>query len=447
MVDVFKNEMINTGFSGNLEASHLPEAAKEHIRQICNVYGIEGVNQWIMMPNASYGNRHNSPPTGAVVVFEKNAPFLPEAFAKNDFMTGGTALILIKGCKDRSQQLNEAYIQRVSKNLTRKMRELEENRTQSEISLAILDQKKLIGKDLGPWEPSLGGEGSYIGVVKGVEQTDSNRIEKFYLVVRSSAKAISRGLCDWLNNNKLGVSTSSNATTVSTSISAKDFTESIHASFAENAGRRNRKRLLALAAEIMGVHIDTRTDTAAYINENNNSTNSSSNRRRTLRPKIAIPDIENVSHHVRYFDDIQKVVYYSNCTSTNSNTPGVIISQSIKIGPVIHWAKQVSNNQYGGWRNDKTFHGYPVDTGRDKDIRSLGSKVNINASEQDNFSFNKGEWNAQLVPEYYRPMNKKFKDATEILGHDSELPKQSLQPIFMILGYTKKPKTVNNNTK
>lgn len=430
--------MINNSYCQKVEASKLGEAGKEHIRQIFNVYGIDGIEEWVLMPNASYANRHNSPPTGAVIVFKKDAPFIPEAFSKNDLMTAGTALILIQGCKDSKNQLNDAYVQRMSEKLLRKMKELEERRSESEISLAMLDHKRIAGQDTAPWEPTLGGEGAYIGVVKGVEQTDSKRIEKYFLVVRSSAKAVSRGLCEWLNSNKIGISTSSNMTTVSTSISAKDFTESVHASFAENAGRRNRNRLLAIAAEILGVKIDTRIDSNAFFDEK---------RQKTPRPRIAMPDIENLSHHVRYIDGKQKVVYYSNCTATNGNIPGVIISQSVDIGPVIHWAQQVSNNQYGGWRSDKSFHAYPVDTGRDSDIRTLASKVNVHASETAKFRFTKGDWNAQLISGYYRPMDKNFKEATDNLGHDSELQKQPLQPIFMILGYTKKPKTTNNTAK
>lgn len=405
--------------------------AKEHMRHVVAIYGSgpPGIRKWMLAPNYSHANA-NDAPTGGVIVFDADAPMFPDAFSTENLMTAGTSFLRIRTTKD-GKPVTDAYLKRpdVLRALQRVGKSLHE--VSDPISMEHRDHKT--NNDTRAWTPALGGAGAYLGVFRSSVEDETSNHDEFYLGVRSSAPNVSRGLVSWLTKRKEELS---RGNSVSTDVTAEEFaSKSQHVSYALEAGRRNRNRMLAQAAEAIGVDVSSRSrrDGASYMSESQRA-------KGQPQPRVVMPDIENLSHVVRYFPEQKVVVYYNNTTPTNTKLEGVIVSQSPRLGPMLHCAHRMAGN-FVGWSNPDTFSAYPVDTGRRESTRDLAKQPDAPAQRDEIFTWPGDQnWNAQLVPGYYNPADPSFAEALTELGRPAHLENRRLKPLFVVLAPTRKPR-------
>jgi len=271
-------------------------------------------------------------------------------------------------------------------------------------------------------------------VFRGEEETKNERKINYWLGVRSSAPKVSSGLKKWLSDQSDKCKVGEMPTT---RISAQECCRSQHTAFAINSGKRNRRRLLADAADILGVEIPTRMDSAAVAVEVSGGGGGGASAAAKQKPRLAVPDISNPTHIMRHITQSQRVVYYDNCTPTDKNIQGVVISRASSLGPVIHRGKRTTGNMWSGWKNPETYSAYPIDTGRKESVRDLAKSPAIikDARRTDKFAW-KGNttWNPFLARNYYHPLGDEFRAKSLALGKDSSTAKDvKLSPILGVI--------------
>jgi hypothetical protein len=411
------------------ESAGLDAVSTEAIKAQMKRYdhkGSDGLHRWVAMPNHSFADMTLGVCSGAVTALTPDAPVFEDMFSKRDFGTAGTAMVEIIKTKDDSP-LSDAYF-RSSGMLDKLVAAIPISNSTENIITNDAHRDIRTNGDKAPWVAALGGTGGYLGVYKMMQTTELGSEEKYYIVVRSSAPGVSSDLVRWLQNLEADAGGNSR----SSQISAEDLSsKALHTKFAYNAGRRNRARLLSVAANALGVCIRQGEDSSAVLSEE-------AMRAGERKPMKAIPDIDNASHILRYFPpklSTKKgtVVYYNNTTPTDRNIRGVIVSDSARVGPQIHCAKKSTGNTYCGWKHDKTYHAYPMDSGRKLKTRQLAE--NAREGKRDSqFSWSGStKWNEQLVPGYYGKIDSEFTQKTGMLGRNKDMEVVQLHPVLVVL--------------
>jgi len=132
-------------------------------------------------------------------------------------------------------------------------------------------------KDTRQWAPQLGGPGSFVGVYSQLQ--DDHRTKHFWIMARSTVPGYVRDL-------KQAMVKAPVAPTYRDLVQADEWKRRL--SFGADGANRNLGRLLANAAEAVGVEVPRRDEICAYLADANH-----------LAPEVAVPDVMQHTHTIQ----------------------------------------------------------------------------------------------------------------------------------------------------
>ena len=361
---------------------------KECIERLC-AHCKTALCQYTTMPN--HQMYWMEPPGGNITVWKSNETFIADPFYCDMFKATVVKEVIFSDAqwtsgvrKEMLQKLNEGIKQKSSK----------------PPSLEA-DERNF---DTTPWEASLGDRRCFIGLYccRSRDLQSRQWYNKWFIVCHAG---LDSETYEQLENHLLECEEKG--------LTFSDvFDKDKYVTRARILAKRNRRRLLKQAADIMNISIDSRKDAHA-IKEN--------------KVEIASIDLETEMNMMKKMGSFH--VFYNACCCTDDAKGGVVLNRASQLGPIVLSGPNTSTSANaffrGGTWNNTLYGAFPANTGKTSGECNIKTYPHM-------FAWEGTEKEHPLLTSSYRPRCAQWRRVEEHLGYNAKNWSEpiELQPVI-----------------